>query len=403
MESKKMKQLYDLMTEHIRRLNHQIILISLIFITISIGWNVAAQRLNIPYPKAEVMLLAWMLVIWIMIFGVCFFQVFSPRLMALIVNMFMVKSICLLYFALNFHESWTYFLLIPIITSLYGRPVQQILFSLIGFILLFNLSSFYLHPHHQELVTTSDIYSRLLLYIIITSFSILLLRKMNQLYREQATIQVVSLERMIDQIVKSFVLSVEGKDAYTRGHSERVSLYAIEIGKVHHAFEEEDLKRLRLAALLHDIGKIQIPETILTSQKKLTSEEFAIMAKHPIEGSKMIGQMEELIHLNDGILYHHERWDGKGYPFHLKGEEIPLDGRIVAVADAFDAMTSCRPYRSALGFDEAFERLRKGKGTQFDPVIIQLTEQVKEKWRRIYYDRLVRKKEEQPHEKTSGE
>lgn len=403
MESKKMKQLYDLMTEHTRRLNHQIILISLIFITISIGWNVAAQRLNIPYPKAEVMLLAWMLVIWIMIFGVCFFQVFSPRLMALIVNMFMVKSICLLYFALNFHESWTYFLLIPIITSLYGRPVQQILFSLIGFILLFNLSSFYLHPHHQELVTTSDIYSRLLLYIIITSFSILLLRKMNQLYKEQATIQVVSLERMIDQIVKSFVLSVEGKDAYTRGHSERVSLYAIEIGKVHHAFEEEDLKRLRLAALLHDIGKIQIPETILTSQKKLTSEEFAIMARHPIEGAKMIGQMEELIHLNDGILYHHERWDGKGYPFHLKGEEIPLDGRIVAVADAFDAMTSCRPYRSALGFDEAFERLRKGKGTQFDPAIIQLTEQVKEKWRRIYYDRLVRKKEEQPHEKTSGE
>lgn len=403
MESKKMKQLYDLMTEHTRRLNHQIILISLIFITISIGWNVAAQRLNIPYPKAEVMLLAWMLVIWIMIFGVCFFQVFSPRLMALIVNMFMVKSICLLYFALNFHESWTYFLLIPIITSLYGRPVQQILFSLIGFILLFNLSSFYLHPHHQELVTTSDIYSRLLLYIIITSFSILLLRKMNQLYKEQATIQVVSLERMIDQIVKSFVLSVEGKDAYTRGHSERVSLYALEIGKVHHAFEEEDLKRLRLAALLHDIGKIQIPETILTSQKKLTSEEFAIMARHPIEGAKMIGQMEELIHLNDGILYHHERWDGKGYPFHLKGEEIPLDGRIVAVADAFDAMTSCRPYRSALGFDEAFERLRKGKGTQFDPAIIQLTEQVKEKWRRIYYDRLVRKKEEQPHEKTSGE
>ncbi|WP_243385880.1 HD-GYP domain-containing protein [Bacillus kexueae] len=403
MESKKMKQLYDLMTEHTRRLNHQIILISLIFITISIGWNIAAQRLNIPYPKAEVMLLAWMLVIWIMIFGVCFFQVFSPRLMALIVNMFMVKSICFLYFALNFHESWTYFLLIPIITSLYGRPVQQILFSLIGFILLFNLSSFYLHPHHQELVTTSDIYSRLLLYIIITSFSILLLRKMNQLYKEQATIQVVSLERMIDQIVKSFVLSVEGKDAYTRGHSERVSLYALEIGKVHHAFEEEDLKRLRLAALLHDIGKIQIPETILTSQKKLTSEEFAIMAKHPIEGSKMIGQMEELIHLNDGILYHHERWDGKGYPFHLKGEEIPLDGRIVAVVDAFDAMTSCRPYRSALGFDEAFERLRKGKGTQFDPAIIQLTEQVKEKWRRIYYDRLVRKKEEQPHEKTSGE
>lgn len=403
MESKKMKQLYDLMTEHTRRLNHQIILISLIFITISIGWNVVAQRLNIPYPKAEVMLLAWMLVIWIMIFGVCFFQVFSPRLMALIVNMFMVKSICLLYFALNFHESWTYFLLIPIITSLYGRPVQQILFSLIGFILLFNLSSFYLHPHHQELVTTSDIYSRLLLYIIITSFSILLLRKMNQLYKEQATIQVVSLERMIDQIVKSFVLSVEGKDAYTRGHSERVSLYALEIGKVHHAFEEEDLKRLRLAALLHDIGKIQIPETILTSQKKLTSEEFAIMARHPIEGAKMIGQMEELIHLNDGILYHHERWDGKGYPFHLKGEEIPLDGRIVAVADAFDAMTSCRPYRSALGFDEAFERLRKGKGTQFDPAIIQLTEQVKEKWRRIYYDRLVRKKEEQPHEKTSGE
>jgi len=113
--------------------------------------------------------------------------------------------------------------------------------------------------------------------------------------------------------------------------------------------------------------------------------------------------MEELIHLNDGILYHHERWDGKGYPFHLKGEEIPLDGRIVAVADAFDAMTSCRPYRSALGFDEAFERLRKGKGTQFDPAIIQLTEQVKEKWRRIYYDRLVRKKEEQPHEMTSGE
>jgi HD-GYP domain-containing protein (c-di-GMP phosphodiesterase class II) len=131
------------------------------------------------------------------------------------------------------------------------------------------------------------------------------------------------------------------------------------------------MQRIWFAGLVHDIGKINIPESILTKPGQLSIEEYAIIQTHPNVGYRMLEKIEELAALKNGVLYHHERWDGKGYPAGKKGLDIPLDARVLTIADAFDAMTSSRSYRDALTIEEAFERLISGAGTQFDPQLIE--------------------------------
>lgn len=162
--------------------------------------------------------------------------------------------------------------------------------------------------------------------------------------------------------------TIEYKDPYTRGHCERVMEYsdtlAVKIG-----LSEEDRKRLRYACILHDIGKIGIPGRILDKPGRLTEEEYEIVKRHPILGEELVKHVPFLREIAFLIRWHHERWDGKGYPDGLRGYEIPLEDRIMAIADAFDAMTSDRPYRKALSMKEAMEEIRRGMGGQFDPVL----------------------------------
>ena len=180
--------------------------------------------------------------------------------------------------------------------------------------------------------------------------------------------------RGIDMIVRSFYLAVELKDRYTAGHTERVTRYALAI---YDQMEEEQKRMLprddlRYAGLLHDIGKVAIPDHILLKEGKLTEEEYEAIKRHPTVGADLVEQIESLAHVSPGVRYHHERWDGKGYPERLKGEEIPLVARILAVADTFDAMTSTRSYREALSAQTAYEEIIRCSRTQFDPFVVRL-------------------------------
>ena len=171
--------------------------------------------------------------------------------------------------------------------------------------------------------------------------------------------------------------AIDARDKYTHGHSERVSHYSLVIakemideGKLE--YDREFMETIQLSALLHDVGKIGIKDQILNKPSKLTEEEFEIMKTHVMIGATIVKPVTGLSHLSDGILYHHERFDGKGYPAGLKGTDIPIIGRIVNVADSYDTITTARAYKAATSPKEAFEELLKCAGSQFDPEIVEI-------------------------------
>lgn len=177
-------------------------------------------------------------------------------------------------------------------------------------------------------------------------------------------------EQLLTNVVRSLVSAIEAKDQYTRGHSERVALYGQRIGK-EIGFDDIEQKRLHLSGLLHDVGKIGISDDTLSKSSKLTEEEFSEIKRHPDEGWAILHGLDQLSHIIPGVLYHHERIDGKGYPDGLKADEIPIDGRILAVADAFDAMTSDRPYRKGMSVEKAVSIIESGAGTQWDSDLVK--------------------------------
>ncbi len=179
------------------------------------------------------------------------------------------------------------------------------------------------------------------------------------------------LERFVVNMVKSLVHAIEAKDVYTRGHSERVNLYCMMIAE-QLGLAEPERETLHWASILHDIGKIGIPEQILNKPGRLTEGEFQSIQDHPTKGYNILAPIEQLSGALPGILHHHERYDGKGYPHGLKAEEIPLAARIIAVADTFDAITSTRAYRPEKSFQEALEIIQEVSGSQLDPELVKL-------------------------------
>ncbi len=170
--------------------------------------------------------------------------------------------------------------------------------------------------------------------------------------------------------IYALAATIDAKDHYTYGHSENVSKYAIALTEAA-GLGEETVDIVKSAGLLHDIGKIGVPESILTKKEALNAEEFEIMKRHVDISITIIKHVPGIVKVIPAIMTHHERYDGKGYPRGIKGDSIPIEGRILSIVDAFDAMTTDRPYRKALSVEEALQELRKNKGTQFDP---QLTE-----------------------------
>jgi len=169
--------------------------------------------------------------------------------------------------------------------------------------------------------------------------------------------------------IESLRLAVDAKDNYTRNHSDRVSYYSVMIGK-QLGLSDSDLELLKQGALFHDIGKIGIPDAILQKPGKLTDEEYDDIKNHPSIGAKILAPAKIFADLIPMVLNHHERFDGKGYPVGLAGEDIPLMARIVCVADSFDAMTSDRSYRPRFKVIDALEEVERCKGAQFDPLVV---------------------------------
>lgn len=174
-----------------------------------------------------------------------------------------------------------------------------------------------------------------------------------------------------DQIIRIVAKTIDARDKYTSGHSHRVASYAVEIGR-RYGLNKEQLEQLRYAALLHDIGKIGIPDHILNKHFELTDEEYAVIKQHPTIGGDILKEFTLAPEAAVGALYHHERYDGKGYNAGLKGEEIPLYARIIAVADAYDAMDSTRVYQESMDPEVIYQELDKGRGTQFDPQFAEI-------------------------------
>ena len=175
--------------------------------------------------------------------------------------------------------------------------------------------------------------------------------------------------KIITQTMKTFAGLIDAKDPYTKGHSTRVSIYAQELGR-RIGLSKEEVRNLGYIALMHDCGKIGVPDHVLTKPKRLDVEERKIIEEHTIKGGYVLENFTAIDGIRDGALYHHERYDGKGYPKGLKGVDIPLCARIICVADAYDAMNSDRCYRPRLPREKIVKELDDNAGKQFDPDVV---------------------------------
>ncbi len=176
-------------------------------------------------------------------------------------------------------------------------------------------------------------------------------------------------EELLVDLVRALVYAIDAKDPYTCGHSERVALYAKQLGEAI-GLTEADGRRLVLTGLLHDVGKIAVSDVALQKAGRLTDEEFRVIKTHPEKGWAILQDLDQLRDVLPGVLHHHERWDGKGYPDGLAGEDIPLDARILAVVDSYDAMTSDRVYRAGMSQAKAVGILQDGAGKQWDSQLV---------------------------------
>ena len=164
---------------------------------------------------------------------------------------------------------------------------------------------------------------------------------------------------------------IDAKDSYTYGHTERVALLTKQLAS-RLGLDAPSIERVYIASLIHDVGKIGIPEAVLCKPGALTEDEFNLIKKHPEIGARVLSDIPQMRDLIPGVLHHHERWDGSGYPHQLAGQNIPLLGRLIALADAYDAMSSNRTYRSAMGHSQVLVEIRRCIGTQFDPELAKM-------------------------------
>lgn len=200
----------------------------------------------------------------------------------------------------------------------------------------------------------------------------LLVRRASRLLRQQneeLRAYSASLEESALEAVETLNATVDAKDPYTAGHSQRVQRIALALG-AELGLPAERLDALRFAGLFHDIGKLGVPDAILTKPERLTDEEYALIKRHPDDGARIVGRLHRLHGAVPAIRHHHERWDGHGYPGGLAGDEIPVEAAVVGLADAWDAMTTDRPYSPARPLADAAEEIRRNRGTQFAPAVV---------------------------------
>jgi HD-GYP domain-containing protein (c-di-GMP phosphodiesterase class II) len=196
------------------------------------------------------------------------------------------------------------------------------------------------------------------------------------------------VERLFLDVMKAIASLIDAKDGYTHQHSERVAAYGVKLAR-QLGFNADSRAIVELSGLLHDVGKIGVPDAILNKPGRLTDQEFAEMRLHPLHGARVLSniQSEKILSLLPGVKYHHERWDGKGYPEGLKGDEIPLLGRVLAVADFLDALTSDRAYRKGVSLDDAMRMLQDLGGEAFDPLVVKAATDLHERGELVLPDK----------------
>lgn len=267
------------------------------------------------------------------------------------------------------------FLFVLQITPAYKAYVNWVQFLAIGLITIFEYGCFVSR-------SPNTIFSTLMIYV---SFAVTtdylrkyFIKQLENFYLAEENNQ--RYRKLSHQTILALAEAVEAKDLYTKGHSQRVAEYSTAIAK-RLEYTESKLKEVYFIALMHDIGKIGVPDAVINKTDRLTPEEFEEIKKHPVTGYDILKQITELPGISEGARWHHERWDGKGYPDGLAGQDIPEIARIIAVADAYDAMSSSRSYRRALPQETVRLRIEENIGTQFDPtmagIMLQLMDQDK--------------------------
>lgn len=233
-----------------------------------------------------------------------------------------------------------------------------------------------------QIIKEKEIYDNFWFQLYVAIVSALVIAYLTWMFirtQIQKTLRIQKMEleaaknqlQMGNETIMTIAKTVDAKDENTSQHSVRVSEYSVLIAKKL-GYSDEACEELRKIAILHDIGKIGIPDSVLNKPGKLTDEEYAIMKSHVTRGAEILKNFTLIDHVTEGALYHHERYDGRGYVHGLKGEEIPLNARIIGIADAFDAMTANRVYRKKMDFEYVLAELKKGRGTQFDPKLVDI-------------------------------
>lgn len=253
-------------------------------------------------------------------------------------------------------------LMIIMLVKCYYQGIKNGLFWILLIILPFIIFMF------KDSILTKNEFSEILL-ILAPGITVGLLADKQRRYINQLKETYISTLKALAEIT-------DARDSYTQGHSERVAKYAVLIAK-EMSLSDNEIYYLEQAALLHDIGKIAVPDTVLHRAGPLNEDEWIIMKKHPEYSQKIISNLNFLSEIIPTVFYHHKRFDNKGYPVKNLEGKIPLTAGILAVADAFDAMTSERSYRDKLNLERALEELEKGSGAQFDPKVVEAFKRIK--------------------------
>jgi putative nucleotidyltransferase with HDIG domain len=246
--------------------------------------------------------------------------------------------------------------------GLYDEKRVGVLYSFLAVIVLIVYDCGYTYIYEGQWRTSTNALSHIFMLPVFGVMANLLISHFQRIKKEE---QIV-----LDELVTSLAKAIGSKDSYTLGHSTRVQLYSLALGK-ELGLNQDDMFTLKYGALLHDIGKIHIPSTVLNKTGKLTEEEWLELKGHSLEGARIVGGLKKLKGVRDIILYHHEKYNGQGYPHGLKGEEIPLLAAIVNVADSFDAMTSSRSYNTPKSIEEGMAEIKRCTGTQFHPKVAE--------------------------------
>jgi diguanylate cyclase (GGDEF)-like protein/putative nucleotidyltransferase with HDIG domain len=359
------------MDSHVREINRKLVTGWMVIIAVLlfsyIGEVIKGER-TIPYLIAFTIVTVLPAVLCLVIY--------AKKSDVHILRYFIVVGYFLMYIFVMMTGSTTmvfsYILPMLSILVLYHQPML-ILCSGIGAVLINVISIFLKYKNGLLNVSNSkDVEIQLALIFLCFGGSFVATRlydritKENDAYNQALDTKNRQIQKMTLQTIATIANTIDAKDEYTRGHSKRVSEYSAAIAR-ELGMEEKEVENLRSIALLHDIGKIGVPDAVLNKPGKLTNEEYQLMKRHTVIGAEILKDIGMLPGIDIGAKYHHERWDGKGYPNNLSCENIPYIARIIAVADAYDAMTSNRVYRKHLDDDAVLNEIKKGVGTQFDP------------------------------------